>query len=472
MIIFSKQNIRNKLLTILMGTVVFSLFIVGGILVYRDVNSAQEELVAKLTTLASVLGDTSRAAIVFDDTKRGEQILTSLKGEPQVTSAILADKDDRIFATYLIDQTVKLEENLVLKKEGYFFGQDYLDVVKFIYLDGTLVGKIYLHSHLEMLYEKYKSNLLTVGSVLFLTFIAVYFITLRLSRIISAPIVSLSALSERVAQTDDFSLRGNYNAADEIGFLYRAFNDMLEQIQKRDAELHQTNKQLLHSEKLAATGKLAASLAHELNNPICGIRNVLEILYERSNLNQQHKDHLNMAIRESDRIARLVKDLNDFHRPSSGEPVLGNIHNMIDEMLLLMKNKFENGKIELNLNYGKDIPLISTVPDQLKQVILNLLTNAEEAIPNDRENGEITILTERVGSAVVMEVRDNGEGMPQEIINSIFEPFFTTKNSVKGVGLGLSISYGIVKSHGGTITVTSEVGKGSTFKIALPAPRG
>ena len=312
---------------------------------------------------------------------------------------------------------------------------------------------------------------MAMGSVLLFTLVAVYFITLRLSRVISEPIVSLSSLSERVAQADDFSLRGSYVAADEIGVLYSAFNDMLAKIQSRDAELDKTHQQLLQSEKLSATGKLAASLAHELNNPICGIRNVLEILYERGNVSDSHKDHLIMAIRESGRITSLVKDLNDFHRPSAGQRSPVNIHTAIDEMLHLMSRRLKDRGVVLGLNYAESIPQLSIVSDQFKQVILNLLTNAEESIAEKGGQGHITIVTEVVDSNVVIQVSDNGAGIPEETINSIFDPFVSTK-ARKGLGLGLSISQGIIDRHGGKITVASREGKGSTFRIILPINRG
>jgi signal transduction histidine kinase len=167
-----------------------------------------------------------------------------------------------------------------------------------------------------------------------------------------------------------------------------------------------------------------------------------------------------------------VKDLNDFHRPSSGERSRVNIHTAIDEMLLLVKNRVEKRKIILQLNYAEDMPPVLIVSDQFKQVILNLLTNAEESIAENQENGRITIITERVDSNIIVQVQDNGVGIREEIIDSIFEPFVTTKARVKGVGLGLSITHGIVKSHGGEIVVTSTVGKGSTFKVILPVTRG
>ncbi len=450
-----------------------SLLLVGGVLVYWDINVTREELVIEVTTLAEVLGDNSRAAIIFDDKKRGEQILLSLKRIPQVNFARLVDAKDRILATYFKNPTLSHDKNGFIE-EGFTFEKDYLEVRKIIYLDEVLVGKILILYSLKILHEKNRNIIFVIGSVLLFTFVVAYCITLKLSKVISDPIVALSALTKKVSETDDFSLRGDHRASDEIGVLYRAFNDLLTQIQNNRIELHKTHQQLLHSEKLSATGKLAASLAHELRNPICGIRNVLEILYERGSLSESHKNHLLMAIKESDRVTNLINNLNDFNRPSTEKREQVDFQTVIYEILPMVKSRLDERKIMLNLNYAKNTPSVRFVPDQLKQVIWNLLTNAEESIAKNQENGAITIITERVGPNAVIQVQDNGVGISEEIINDIFDPFITTKTELKdlGLGLGLSIIHGIVESHGGKIVVTSGVAEGSIFKVILPADQG
>ncbi len=468
MVIFKNQSIRKRLLTIFVSLVAFSLLFSGGILVVRDINISREELAVKITTLASVLGDTSRAAIIFEDIERGTEILFGLIEESSVIYAVLADKEGKILATYLKDQANIPVKKLFLEKEGYLFSHDYLEVKKHIYLDDNLIGNIYVFTHLKKLQRKNRNTLLMFSFVLLVTLIIVYFIILRLSLIITAPILSLSTLSERVALTDDFSLRGNYNSSDEIGVLYGAFNDMLAMLQKRDRELEKTYNQLLHSEKLSATGRLAASLAHELNNPICGIRNALEIFSERGNPKEPYKKHLSMAIRECNRVVNLIENLNEFHRPSSDNKCFIDPHTAIDEMLLLVKSKFNKRNIVLSLNYAKNLPPILVIEDQFKQVILNLLTNAEEAIPKNNQQGKVTIITKLVDSKVFIRVQDNGEGISEEIQNRIFEPFITSKNQGLGLGLGLSISYSIAKKHGGELLFSSHMGKGSIFKFILP----
>nr|MBF0223033.1 PAS domain S-box protein [Desulfobulbaceae bacterium] len=229
-------------------------------------------------------------------------------------------------------------------------------------------------------------------------------------------------------------------------------------------EEKQLQEQLLHAEKLAAIGKLSASIAHEINNPLFGIRNVLERLKEKADLDHDNMEFAELAVQECDRIKNLIKDLQDFNRPTSGMFVPIDLHQSIDNMLLLLRKEFENKKITLSLNYAKSLPRINAISDQIKQVILNILNNAIEAI---EEFGIITITTRQTDETVVIEISDTGSGIDDESMQHIFEPFFTTKTSVKGTGLGLSVTYGIVKNHGGSIAVSS-LEKGTLFSISLP----
>jgi len=249
----------------------------------------------------------------------------------------------------------------------------------------------------------------------------------------------------------------------------KSYRDHLEKLVKeRTSELENTHKQLIHAEKLSATGRLAATMAHEINNPICGIKNALEGIYERADLKYKEMVTARMAIGECNRIASLVKDLNDFHRPSPGAPELMDINSIISNLLLLENKKLKKKHIALELNYASTLPKVSIITDQFKQVILNLLNNAEDSVAEVREDGRIAITTESKDSKVMIHISDNGHGISEDILAHIFEPFVTTKSVVKGVGLGLSISYGIIKAHGGDIEVESTIGNGSTFSIILP----
>ncbi len=250
-------------------------------------------------------------------------------------------------------------------------------------------------------------------------------------------------------------------AEDDLRKHHLQLEDMVE---IRTKELHKTYEMLVHSEKLSAIGKLSASIAHEFNNPIFGIMNVLERT-KKEGVNDDNRSLVVMAISECERIANLIKKLQDFHRPSAGNKVSIDIHILIDDVLALMKKKLTTRKIQLKKTFAEKTELINIVPDQIKQVILNLLNNAEQAIPE--EGGAIEVGTNILKEEIEIFIKDTGAGIAKGNIDSIFEPFFTTK-SIKGTGLGLSISYGIMKEHGGNIKVESKEGDGTTFTLTLP----
>ena len=247
----------------------------------------------------------------------------------------------------------------------------------------------------------------------------------------------------------------------------REARELLEQrVSQRTAELEKIHRQLLHAEKLNAVGKLAASIAHEFNNPICGILNVLDGLKRRAIFGGEDLQMVDLAIRECGRIARLTKDLQSFNRPTSGIEVQVDVHAALEDILLLCRKDMKNKHISLVKDFAPSLPGIQAVEDQIKQVFLNLLTNAEEAITG--ESGIITVRTEKRDGYVAVQFQDSGHGIAPEDQEKIFEPFFSTKSAAKGTGLGLSVSYGIVTRHGGTIEVESALGVGTTFTVLLP----
>ena len=226
-------------------------------------------------------------------------------------------------------------------------------------------------------------------------------------------------------------------------------------------------KQLVQSEKWATTGKLAASLAHEFKNPLFGIMNVLERASRKFSLKQGSEDLLELAIRECYRAMDLVEKMQDIHRPSSHlvEPM--DLHSAIKDMVTLTQARFQKRNTQLVVELDSELPKIYGIEDQIKQVILNLLNNAEEAVPDD--HGKIVIGTQALESSLKIIVKDNGRGIPEDQRQKVFEPFYTTKKDSGGMGLGLAVSYGIIKAHGGRIDVEEGIdGKGTSFIITLP----
>ena len=247
----------------------------------------------------------------------------------------------------------------------------------------------------------------------------------------------------------------------------QSLNDELEQrVERRTRELQETQKQFLHAEKLSAIGQLSASIAHEFNNPLQGILSILKGLKKRAILEEEDKELLLAAISEGDRIKDLIRSLQDFNRPSSGRKTLMDVHHSLDSILLLNKSDFNGRRISVVRNYVENLPRIMVVSDQIKQVFLNLLTNAADAC--HQRSGVITVSTWQEKEKVAVAIKDNCDGIKPEDMERIFQPFFTTKAEVKGTGLGLSVSYGIIKKHQGDIRVESKLGEGATFTVLLP----
>ena len=224
---------------------------------------------------------------------------------------------------------------------------------------------------------------------------------------------------------------------------------------------------LRQSEKLAALGELVAGVAHELNNPLAGISAFAQLLLEEP-LDDDQRESARLIKREADRAVGVIRDLLLFSRKEgrSNGPV--DLNALVQLTLRLRAYNLRASHVEVETHLGPDVPEVAGDDQKLQQVILNLIVNAEHAI-RQSSTRRLVIRTAREGENVLVEVSDSGAGMSEEILNRVFEPFFTTKPPGEGTGLGLSVSYGIVEAHGGTIAVESTLGRGSTFRVLLPA---
>lgn len=236
-------------------------------------------------------------------------------------------------------------------------------------------------------------------------------------------------------------------------------------------ELERSQDQLIRAEKLAATGKLAASLAHEINNPLQAVHNCLHLLTHKSSLTQskQH-EYLSMAQEEVERLVDLVQRMLDFYRPSAETIAPLNINAILDDVLSLAGKRLQHANIVAHKDLATPLPPVQGMSNLLKQVFLNIIINAIEAMPAGGNLYVNTAWDDKRREASIS-FTDTGEGIPVAELANIFDPFYTTK--AKGTGLGLSVSHGIVERHGGRIGVKSELGKGATFTVRLPAsPEG
>ncbi len=237
----------------------------------------------------------------------------------------------------------------------------------------------------------------------------------------------------------------------------------------RDAtEAKRLRKQLIQSERLSAMGKMASQLAHELNNPIYGIMNCLELLKDTLPENHDKRKYLDLAYNECKRTSGLLIKMLKFFKPDEEQKTRTDINRLLEETLVFYEKQFKNLDIRVITDLDPELPEIMAVESQLKQVFINLIINANTAMPS---GGELTVASrqELERNCVAVAIQDTGVGIPPNSLDRIFDAFYTSKTEVKGVGLGLSICYGFIRDHGGTIDVESEVGKGTTFTIYLPS---
>ena len=281
---------------------------------------------------------------------------------------------------------------------------------------------------------------------------------LFLERWVQEPVRGLLEATHRVAGGDlnaQIPAPGN----DELGRLAESFNHMTQ-------KLSEARLQLFQSDKLASLGRLAAGIAHELNNPLTGVLTYSSYLQKRTADQPELNKDLDVIVRETVRSREIVKSLLDFARQSVPRKREVEVGEIVDRAAAVIANQLTLKHVKLVKSLPQALPRLNADANQIQQVFLNLFTNAADAMPE--AGGTITVSGAATNGSVELKIADDGAGMPPEVASRVFEPFFSTKGQ-KGTGLGLSVVLGIVENHGGTISVESRPGAGTTFSLRLPA---
>jgi two-component system NtrC family sensor kinase len=309
--------------------------------------------------------------------------------------------------------------------------------------------------------------------------------------VVGEPIHALKNGTEHLTEGDlgyQLDIRSN----NEVGDLARSFNGMSlqlrsaneeivawaktleDRVEDKTRELKRAHDHVLHVEKMASIGKMAAVVAHEINNPLSGILTYAKLLHKwldrgdtQGDKRQEALECLDLIAGESRRCGDLVKNLLTFSRTAPINLQSSDLNAIVDRSVRLVRHQLEMNGVQLQLDLASDLPLVHCDQAQIEQVLLALVMNAIDAMPR---GGNLWLTTRAADRAddVEIRVRDDGSGIPPDILPNIFEPFLTTKESGHGVGLGLAISYSIIERHGGRIEVQSQYGKGTEFLIHLP----
>ena len=354
-------------------------------------------------------------------------------------------------------------------------------------INDEIIGILYV-GMLERPYIDTTSRVMltfTLMAFLFIVFLLVilYFATSRITN----PLQKMVVATQEIAK-GDLSHKVEVKSKDEIGYLADSFNQMTadlktanqkliewgktleKKVEERTKELREMQEHLIQSEKLASLGKLAAGIAHEINNPLGGILIYSHLLLEDTSKKSPHYENLKKIVKETSRCKDIVRGLLEFARPKEPEMTLININDAVDRSLAIVEGQTIFQNITLDKTYSSDLPKIVADESQLQQVFMNIIINAAEAMDG---KGKLSLRTSMNTDRTHIEIKisDTGHGIKEEDKKRLFEPFFSTKEVGKGTGLGLAISYSIIQKHQGTIEVESQEGKGSAFTIKLPVTR-
>jgi signal transduction histidine kinase len=512
---FRDLPIKRKLILINTLTSIAALLVASAAFTSYEVITFRQKMTRDLEILAKIIATNSTAALMFNDKKGAEEILGALNAQNHIRIACVYSSDGKEFARY-VNPAAGVACPAQPQKEGHSFGADEFGLFQGIYFDKERTGTIYLESDLEELHTRLKRDAGIGILVLSLASLLVFFLSSRLQRLISQPILHLVETAKHVSDNKDFSVRATKASRDESGLLIDTFNEMLTQIQERDKELTQKNldleetlrklqkaqQTLVTQEKMASLGALTAGLAHEIRNPLNFVTNFAGLSAEQAaelrslisrardklgpDLDQDVSELLNdiqnnsSKIKEhGDRANRIITGMLLHSRGVPGQRQPTDLNKLLDEYVDLsyhgMRAKDTRFNITIERDFDPAVGVVQVVPQDMSRVFLNLINNACYAADEKKRSSGATfsptvhVSTKSRDHAVEVRVRDNGNGIPAEALHKVFEPFFTTKPTGEGTGLGLSISYEIVVgTHHGEIRVESDEGSFAEFIIVLP----
>ena len=351
--------------------------------------------------------------------------------------------------------------------------------------EGRIIGMLAV-GRLERAYTSTRNRvILSFFGIATIGFIVILGVTYREIGKVMLPVGKMVAATRNIAAGHFDQEVQSSPQHGEIALLADSFNTMLkslrqmrgdleewgrtleEKVKQRSEELFTMQARVAQSERLASLGILAAGVAHEINNPLGAVMALTALTLEDLKEDDPNRENLQEVVRQSERCRDIVKGLLQFSRHSKVNPELADLNTILHDTLSLVTKQAQFLNITVNINFDSQLPPVMADKSELEEVFMNILINAAQAM---QERGTITITTRHsaADNSVEVLISDTGCGVPPDKIDKLFHPFFTTKESGQGTGLGLSIAYGIITSHHGSISVESEVGKGSTFKIRLP----
>lgn len=431
-------------------------FALVGVAPLRDASGAQQG-----AALAAYLFNNDFTLVDRIKEVAGVDTVTIFFGDLRVSTNVTTETGERATGTRISQEVF----DVVLAQGAEYEGRAFVVNDWFITLyrplrdfQGSVVGSLYVgarESVFQALVQTFNSRVLLIALV---TIGLAAVIAVPISRLITRPIDKLVGATGRLAQ-GDMAVRVAPEGSSELAMLATSFNQLAETLQE-------TQQQLLHKERLASMGQLAAGVAHEINNPLGTILLFADILYKETPEDDPSREDLALIVAEAQRCKQIVAGLLNFARQQQVALQRTDVNALLQQVAETLRHDPALCEVAIVAQFDPALPAIQADPGQLQQVFINLMRNACEAMPG---GGTLTLRTRALGDQEVeIQVSDTGTGIAADDQSKMFTPFFTTKPVGKGTGLGLSIVYGIIKMHRGQISVQSEEGVGTTFTVVLP----
>jgi signal transduction histidine kinase/ActR/RegA family two-component response regulator len=481
-------SLRRKVMALVLAATCMALLLSAAALLVYELRSYQNSWIDDLNTQARIVAHASGPAIVFDDHQAVDESLALLQLRPQITAAAVYRTDGKLFASYLRRGEAQAPPPASAGRTGVAIDNDRIDLFQPINENGQVVGSVYLRSRYDVL-GRLLDYVLILAAVMATSLLIAALATRRLQRSVTEPVLHVAAVARDVLTRRDFSLRAPKTSDDEVGTLVDAFNNMLEEVGKRTEAMEQSNNHLSveMAERRKAEGALRAAaqtkdeflatLAHELRNPLAPITNAVEILRRAGLENPIHQRALQIMSRQVHQMVRLIDDLLDVSRITTGKVLLDmgrvDIVSVLHSAVEISSPGIEARGHELLLELPAGPVFVEGDATRLAQVFANLLNNASKYTD---EGGHIAVRLEDRPDELVVHVSDSGVGIAPDKQDSIFDMFVQVDQSLergnKGLGVGLTLAKQLIELHGGSISVHSEgVGEGSQFTVRLPRGR-
>ena len=449
--------------------------LVGGMLLSRNY-----EIVDKIRTTVfkdeSYKGQAVGTATIFQDDVRISTNVRNADGSRAITTRVSAEVAEEV-----------LKRGNTWRGRAFVVNDWYISAYAPIRnLAGTTIGMLYVGTLERPYRDSFWKNLLVFLGITVLGVALVTWVAVAAAERISRPIQAMARAAQKIAE-GDYSRKVAVSSGDEIGWLAENFNRMVAElvrahqelldwganlerkVEQRTSELKAMQAHLIQSEKLAGIGKLAAGVAHEINNPLTGILTNSSLMLKDLPPDDPRREDLQTIVDETLRCRKIVKDLLDFARQTKPQKQDLDMNRVVEDVLSLVRNQASFRNINVRTELDPGLPSVRADRDQMRQVVLNIVLNAADAMS---QGGELRISSRlnpngKDGKRVEVRISDTGPGLPEEVRGRLFEPFLTTKKT--GTGLGLAIAYGIMQRHKGALEVESAPGRGTSVTMVLPA---